>query len=65
MKASGARTVQHVSFVLLAEFDIDQGSILSHQYPYPTGINDGYDALKWVSHDSCAAYIPIANLLVV
>ena len=38
---------------------------LAPEYPYPTGINDGYDALKWVSHDSCAAYIPIANLLVV
>ncbi|KAG8914716.1 hypothetical protein FRC02_004857, partial [Tulasnella sp. 418] len=37
---SGTRTVQHVSFVLLAEFDIDQGSILAHQYPYPTGTNE-------------------------
>lgn len=31
---------QHVSFILLAEFDIDQGSILSHQYPYPTGMDE-------------------------
>ena len=38
---------------------------LAPEYPYPTDINDGYDALKWVSHDSCAAYIPIAKLLVV
>jgi hypothetical protein len=37
---SGMRTVQHVSFVLLAEFDINQGSVLAHQYPYPTGIDE-------------------------
>ncbi|PWN49412.1 spindle pole body interacting protein [Violaceomyces palustris] len=27
----------HCQFVLLAEFDIDKGSTLSHQYPNPTG----------------------------
>ncbi|KAG8907144.1 hypothetical protein FRB99_005252 [Tulasnella sp. 403] len=37
---NGTRTVQHVSFVLLAEFDIDQGSVLSHEYPYPTGVDE-------------------------
>ncbi|KAG8922709.1 hypothetical protein FRC01_013697 [Tulasnella sp. 417] len=37
---NGARTVQHASFILLAEFDIDQGSVLSHQYPYPTGVDE-------------------------
>ncbi|KAG9034597.1 hypothetical protein FRB95_013050 [Tulasnella sp. JGI-2019a] len=39
MTGNGSRTAQHVSFVLLAEFDIDQGSILSHEYPYPTGMD--------------------------
>lgn len=28
------------SFILLAEFDIDQGSTLAHQYPYPTGTDE-------------------------
>lgn len=37
---NGTRTVQHASFILLAEFDIDQGSVLSHQYPYPTGVDE-------------------------
>lgn len=39
---NGTRTVQHASFILLAEFDIDQGSVLSHQYPYPTGVDEQY-----------------------
>ncbi|BGP39727.1 hypothetical protein JCM10450v2_003696 [Rhodotorula kratochvilovae] len=30
----------HVEYVLLAEFDIDQGSILKHQYPAPTGTDE-------------------------
>ncbi|GAA5945753.1 hypothetical protein JCM3775_005839 [Rhodotorula graminis] len=30
----------HVEYVLLAEFDIDQGSLLRHQYPAPTGTDD-------------------------
>lgn len=29
-----------VHFVLLAEFDIDQGSTLAYQYPYPTGTDE-------------------------
>ena len=29
-----------VHFVLLAEFDIDAGATLSHQYPYPTGTEE-------------------------
>ncbi|BGP15794.1 hypothetical protein JCM10213v2_003783 [Rhodosporidiobolus nylandii] len=29
-----------VEYVLLAEFDIDQGSVLKHQYPAPTGCDD-------------------------
>lgn len=39
-------TLQHssqlpqVEYVLLAEFDIDQGSILKHHYPAPTGTDD-------------------------
>ncbi|KAG8846289.1 hypothetical protein FRB96_002041 [Tulasnella sp. 330] len=40
MAGNGSRTAQHVSFVLLAEFDIDQGSVLSHEYPYPTGMDE-------------------------
>ncbi|KAN0065157.1 hypothetical protein ACQY0O_001654 [Thecaphora frezii] len=30
----------HCRFVLLAEFDIDKGSTLSHQYPAPTGYDE-------------------------
>lgn len=30
----------HVSYVLLAEFDIDEGSILKHQYPAATGVDE-------------------------
>ncbi|GAA5855904.1 hypothetical protein JCM9279_001167 [Rhodotorula babjevae] len=30
----------HVEYVLLAEFDIDQGSLLRHQYPAPTGTDE-------------------------
>jgi hypothetical protein len=30
----------HAAFVLLAEFDIDQGSVLTHQYPHPMGIDE-------------------------
>jgi hypothetical protein len=29
-----------VKFVLLAEFDIDQGATLTHQYPFPTGTDE-------------------------
>lgn len=29
-----------VHFVLLAEFDIDLGSTISQQYPYPTGTDE-------------------------
>jgi hypothetical protein len=29
-----------VKFILLAEFDIDQGATLSMQYPFPTGTNE-------------------------
>lgn len=29
-----------VDYVLLAEFDIDEGSVLRHQYPAPTGTDD-------------------------
>ncbi|KAK4048369.1 hypothetical protein OIO90_005839 [Microbotryomycetes sp. JL221] len=31
---------KHVSYVLMAEFDIDQGSVLKHQYPEPTGTDE-------------------------
>ena len=34
------RFEQNVQFILLAEFDIDQGSVLSHQYPFPTGTDE-------------------------
>ncbi|KAK4689547.1 hypothetical protein P7C73_g555, partial [Tremellales sp. Uapishka_1] len=31
-----------VHFCLLAEFDIDAGATLAHQYPYPTGTDEQY-----------------------
>ncbi|EUC59750.1 MesA protein [Rhizoctonia solani AG-3 Rhs1AP] len=34
----------HAAYVLLAEFDIDQGSVLTHQYPYPMGIDEQFIA---------------------
>ncbi|KAG8748360.1 hypothetical protein FRC10_005907 [Ceratobasidium sp. 414] len=34
----------HAAFVLLAEFDIDQGSVLTHQYPHPMGIDEQFIA---------------------
>jgi hypothetical protein len=30
----------HVHFVLAAEFNIDKGATLTHQYPFPTGTNE-------------------------
>lgn len=33
---------RNVEYILLAEFDIDQGAILKHQYPRPTGANESY-----------------------
>lgn len=38
----GADPTTHCSFCLLAEFDIDKGATLSHQYPEPTGHDDQY-----------------------
>ncbi|CAE6478836.1 unnamed protein product [Rhizoctonia solani] len=34
----------HAAYVLLAEFDIDQGSVLTHQYPHPMGIDEQFIA---------------------
>ncbi|CAG8744418.1 14195_t:CDS:2, partial [Dentiscutata heterogama] len=31
---------EHVTHILLAEFDIDKGSSLAHQYPEPTGTDE-------------------------
>ncbi|KAH8925416.1 spindle pole body interacting protein [Atractiella rhizophila] len=31
---------QHATFVLLAEFDVDRGTTLEHQFPCPTGVNE-------------------------
>ncbi|KAM0787441.1 hypothetical protein ACM66B_003521 [Microbotryomycetes sp. NB124-2] len=31
---------KHVSHVLVAEFDIDQGSVLRHEFPQPTGTDE-------------------------
>lgn len=31
---------QLVTFILLAEFDIEEGSVIRHQYPRPTGCDD-------------------------
>lgn len=36
----GAQSIPHVSFVLLAEFHVNEGSILPYQYPFPTGTDD-------------------------
>lgn len=33
-------TEEPIKFVLLAEFDIDQGATLAYQYPYPTGTDE-------------------------
>lgn len=35
-------TQPHVDYVFLAEFDIDEGSTLKHQYPAPTGTDEQY-----------------------
>ena len=31
-----------VEYLLFAEFDIDKGSIIRHQYPKPCGVDEGY-----------------------
>ncbi|KAF8312109.1 spindle pole body interacting protein [Clavulina sp. PMI_390] len=36
----GGGSQSNVSFVLLAEFHINEGSILPYQYPFPTGTDD-------------------------
>ncbi|KAJ1943088.1 hypothetical protein GGF37_002811 [Kickxella alabastrina] len=33
---------RNVEYILLAEFDIDRGAILKHQYPRPTGADDSH-----------------------
>ncbi|KAJ2659745.1 hypothetical protein IWW48_003346 [Coemansia sp. RSA 1200] len=33
---------RNVEYILLAEFDIDRGAILKHQYPQPTGADDSH-----------------------
>lgn len=38
----GGASAAHVSHILLAEFDIDRGSSLTHQYPEPTGTDEQY-----------------------
>jgi len=32
----------HINHILVAEFDIDKGSQLTHQYPEKTGIEEQY-----------------------
>ncbi|TFY64753.1 hypothetical protein EVJ58_g2407 [Rhodofomes roseus] len=32
---------QHCSFVLLADFDIDRGALLTYQFPQPLGTDEG------------------------
>ncbi|GAB1518211.1 hypothetical protein RhiTH_001270 [Rhizoctonia solani] len=39
-----SNSYSHAAYVLLAEFDIDQGSVLTHQYPYPMGIDEQFIA---------------------
>jgi hypothetical protein len=41
-----------VDYVLAAEFDIDKGSLLSYQYPKPTGCDEGLLAEWMVSINS-------------
>ncbi|KAJ2647324.1 hypothetical protein IWW40_004799 [Coemansia sp. RSA 1250] len=38
----GASQQRNVEYILLAEFDIDRGAILKHQYPRPTGADDSH-----------------------
>lgn len=38
--AGGPLAAPHAAFVLLAEFNIDTGSGLKHQYPQPTGTSE-------------------------
>ncbi|KAJ2785237.1 hypothetical protein H4R18_000688 [Coemansia javaensis] len=39
---SQQRQQRNVEYILLAEFDIDQGAVLKHQYPRPTGADDSH-----------------------
>ncbi len=32
----------HVDYIILAQFDIDKGSVIKHQYPKPTGVDEQY-----------------------
>jgi len=36
----GRTSSKHVSFVLLAEFDIDTGANLTRQFPQPLGVDN-------------------------
>jgi hypothetical protein len=40
MMTTETRQFDHVRHILLAEFDIDRGSVLSHQYPVETGADE-------------------------
>lgn len=46
LEPSSPRSIQpigpHAAFVLLAEFNIDSGSGLKHQYPHPTGTSEQF-----------------------
>jgi hypothetical protein len=33
-------SIEHVEYILLAEFDVDKGAVVKHQYPKPTGTKD-------------------------
>ncbi|ORX72283.1 spindle pole body interacting protein [Linderina pennispora] len=39
---AGEQSQLNVEYILLAEFDIDRGAILKHQYPRPTGADDSH-----------------------
>lgn len=39
-RARQALLYPQVEYVLLAEFDIDEGSTVKHQYPAPTGTDE-------------------------
>lgn len=42
---SAPSKTRNVEFVLLAEFDIDKGSVLKYQYPSPTLVSERYRLL--------------------
>lgn len=59
------RSEQNVQFILLAEFDIDQGSVLSHQYPFPTGTDEqcGFPTMRSATRVTDSNHRQLAELM--